>query len=145
LGAFYKLNTLVAILIGVPIAIFSSPIVNLLFGVEYNTAAPILALMTMRLAFTHIGAARGIYMINENLMKYAALTMVIGTIANVVLNYFLIPHYEGLGATAASLVSFATTVVFIDFFYSKARGNAKLMLKSAFTCASLFRRRSWVL
>lgn len=143
--AFYKLNMLVAIVIALPIAIFSSPIIHLLFGPEYAPAAPILALMSLRLIFAHVGVPRGIYLLNENLMQYAAFTMIAGTFANISLNIVLIPLYGGMGATFASLISFSVTIFFIDIFYSRTRDNAKLMLKSSVSFISLIRSRSWVL
>jgi O-antigen/teichoic acid export membrane protein len=145
LSAFYKLNMLVAILIAVPIALFSYPIIHILFGSEYGPAVPILALMTLRLIFAHVGVPRGIYLLNENLLKYSAFTMAIGTIVNILLNYLLIPSYGGIGATVASLISFSVTIFFIDIVYKKTRENARLMFKSSFSFVSLFRRGSWVL
>lgn len=145
LVAFYKLNMLVAILIALPMAIFSYPIIDLLFGADYLSAAPILALMTLRLVFAHVGVPRSIYLLNENLLKYSAVTMLVGTFVNIVLNYMLIPDYGGLGATAASLISFFVTIFLIDIFYGKTRMNAILILKSAVSCGSLLRRRSWEL
>ncbi|MDA9277870.1 flippase [Amylibacter sp.] len=143
LAAFYKLNMLVAIFIALPIAMYSYPIIKVLFGSDYLAASPILALMTVRLIFAHLGVARSIYLLNENLMKYSAITMIVGTIFNIIFNYFLIPVYGGMGATATSLFSFAITIFLIDIFYLKTRTNALLMLKSAISCGSLLERRSW--
>jgi len=145
LAFLYKLNMLVAVLIALPIAIFSYPIIRLLFGSDYLAASPILALMTVRLIFAHVGVPRSIYLLNENLLKYSAITMIVGTVFNIILNYFLIPEYGGMGATAASLISFAITIFLIDIFYVKTRMNAVLMLKSAISCGSLLRRKSWIL
>ncbi|OOG24428.1 O-unit flippase [Thioalkalivibrio denitrificans] len=145
LSAFYKLNALVAISIALPIAILSYPIVSLLFGADYVGAAPVLALMTLRLFFAHIGVPRGIFLLSENLLTYSAVTMIVGTIFNILLNYLLIPEYGAMGATFASLLSFAITIILIDILYRRTRMNTMLMLRSTITCGSLLRRRSWVL
>lgn len=145
LEAFYKLNTLVALVIALPLALFSEPIIFLLFGEEYLSAAIIMSLMSIRLFFAHIGVPRGIYLLNENLLKYSVMTMVVGTVVNVVLNYAFIPYYGGAGAAITSLISFFVTIFAIDWFYAKTKNNARLMLRSAITCGSILRKKSWVL
>jgi O-antigen/teichoic acid export membrane protein len=145
LEAFYKLNVIIALVIALPIAIFSSWIILTLFGEAYTPAALIMSIMTVRLIFAHIGVARGIYLLNENLLKFSALTMIIGTAINITLNYFWIPMYQGVGATVASLVSFFVTIFLLDIFYSKTKKNAVLMLRSFFLCFTIFRKKSWVL
>jgi O-antigen/teichoic acid export membrane protein len=145
LEAFYKLNIIIALVIAVPIAIFSPWIILTLFGEAYTPAALIMSIMTIRLIFGHIGVARGIYLLNENLLKFSALTMIIGTAINITLNYFWIPMYQGVGATVASLVSFFVTIFVLDIFYSKTKKNAVLMVRSFFLCFTIFRKKSWVL
>lgn len=145
LEAFYKLNSLVAFAIGIPLMILSPWIIKILFGEAYSPAALIMSLMTLRLFFAHIGVPRGIYLLNENLMRYSMVTMIVGTLVNISLNFWLIPLYMGVGATIASLVSFFVTIFAIDIFYSKTKANAHLMLKSTLTCGSLLRRKLWVL
>ena len=143
LEAFYKLNVVVAIMIAIPLAILSPWIIQILFGDSYMSAALIMSIMTVRLFFAHIGVPRGIYLLNENLLKFSAITMVVGTIVNIVLNYLLIPIYLGVGATIASLISFFVTIFVLDILYTKTRGNALLMIKSIFTCFTVFRKKSW--
>lgn len=145
LEAFYKLNALVAITIALPLAIFSPWIIKTLFGEAYAPAALIMSLMTLRIFLAHIGVPRGIYLLNENLLKYSAATMILGTILNIVLNYYLIPMYLGIGATIASLISFFVTIFTVDWFYSKTKTNARLIIKSILTCGSILRKKSWAL
>lgn len=138
---FYKLNVIVAIAVAAPIAIFSPWIIRVLFGQAYTPAALIMSVMTIRLFFSHIGIPRGIYLLNENLLKFSALTMVAGVAVNITLNFLLIPIYQGVGATIASLVSFFVTIFAVDMFYSKTRKNAVLMVRSIFTSITLFRKK----
>ena len=145
LEAFYKLNIIISLSIAVPIAIFSPWIIGVLFGEDYMPAALIMSIMAIRLFFAHIGVPRGIYLLNENLLKFSALTMVVGTVINITLNYFMIPIYSGIGATIASLISFFVTIFLIDLFYSKTRSNAVLMMRSIFTSFTIFRKKSWAL
>lgn len=143
LEKFYKLNALICIPICLALLLGSYPIITLTFGPEYTPAAMILAVMSFRMIFAHMGAARGIFLLSEDLLRYSALTMIVGTVANVIFNWLLIPAHGGVGATVASLISFFITIVGIDLFFPRARRNAKLMLLSFFTCGSILSRKSW--
>jgi O-antigen/teichoic acid export membrane protein len=144
LEAFYGLNIIVSLFIGVPIAIFSPWIIQILYGEAYLPSALIMSIMTIRLLFAHIGLTRGIYLLNENLLKFSALTMVIGTVVNIILNIFMIPIFLAVGATFASLISFFVTIFVLDIFYARTRRNVILMIRSTFTSAALLRRKLWV-
>jgi len=105
----------------------------LFFGNEYQPAGILLSLMAIRLFFTNMGVARGAYILSENLMKYSMLTMLVGTIINIFLNYLWIEEYGGKGAIIATMVSFFVTIFLIDTLYSKTRSNVKLQVKSMLT------------
>jgi len=84
------------------------------------------------------------YLLNENLLKYSAFTMIVGTTANVVLNYLLIPVYMGVGAAIATLSSFFITIFLIDWFYAGTKDNSRMILRSLLTCGSILKKRSWL-
>ena len=130
---FYRLNFLFFLVIAIPIFIFAEPIIVLLFGIEYQPAGVLLALLSIRLFFANMGVARGTYILTENLMKFSMLTMILGTIVNIYLNYVMIPYYGARGAIGATIFSFFTTIYLVDIFYSKTRHNVILQVKSIFT------------
>lgn len=138
---FYKLNILIGFLIALPVSIYSQELIDILFGSTYSSSASILSVMSIRIFIAYLGVARGVYLLNENLMGYAAITVAIGICINICLNYFLIPSYGGLGATYASLISFTTSIV-LDLFYKKTQLNAKIMIISIFTFPSLLRAKN---
>ena len=84
-----------------------------------------------------MGVVRGTYIVTENLMKFSMLTMILGTIVNIYLNYVLIPYYGSRGAIVATIVSFFTTIFLVDIFYSKTRHNVILQVKSIITLYKL--------
>jgi len=138
---FYRLNFLLFLIFAIPIFFFAEQIVVLLFGMEYQPAGTLLALLAIRLFFANMGVARGAFLLSENLMKFSMITMVIGTIVNVILNYIWIPEYGAKGAVVATIVSFFVTIFTVDMFYSKTRNNVLLQLKSMFTFYKLNLRR----
>ena len=127
---FYRLNFLLFLVVAIPIYFFAEKIVVLLFGIAYQPAGILLSLMAIRLFFANMGVARGQFILVENLFKYSLITMVLGTIANVSLNYFLIPDYKSTGAIIATIISFFITVFAVDIFYSKTRKNTLTMFKA---------------
>jgi O-antigen/teichoic acid export membrane protein len=130
---FYRLNFLFFLVLAIPTFIFAEQIIILLFGVAYQPAGVLLALLSIRLFFTNMGVARGSYILAENLMKFSMITMILGTVVNIYLNYYLIPFYGAIGAIVATIVSFFVTIFLVDIFYSKTRNNVILQLKSIFT------------
>lgn len=136
---FYRLNFVTAIMLGVPIFIFSEQIITILFGDAYQPAGILLALMSTRLFFAHMGVARNVYLLLENMLRYSLVTMVIGTVTNVTLNYYLIREYASLGAVIATIISFFVTIFLIDMFYRNTKGNTNLMLNSFFTVHKLYK------
>jgi O-antigen/teichoic acid export membrane protein len=130
---YYRLNFLLFLVTAIPIFIFAEQIVIFLFGIEYQAAGVLLSLMAIRLFFANMGIARSAYLLTENLMKFSLITMVLGTIINILLNYLWIEEYGGKGAIVATIFSFFVTIFLIDIFYSKTRENVFLQLRSIFT------------
>lgn len=127
---FYRLNFIMSLLIILPVFVFAQFIVDFLYGHAYQAAGVLLSLMSIRLFFTNMGVARSVYIVTENLFKFSLVTMLIGTIVNVSLNYIWIKAYGASGAIMATIVSFTITVFVIDFIYKRTRSNVILMLYS---------------
>jgi len=131
---FYRLNFLLFLITAVPLFFFSEQLIVLLFGDEYQPAAIIFSLMVSRLFFTNMGTARSAYIITENLVRFSMLTMLLGTITNIFLNYMWISEYGAKGAVIATICSFFVTIFLVDLCYVKTRANALLQVRSIFTC-----------
>lgn len=130
---FYRLNFLLFLIIAIPLFLFSEKLVVLLYGLEFQPAGVLLSLMAIRLFFANMGVARGVFLISENLMKFSLITMILGTIVNIALNYIWIPKYEGQGAVLATIFSFTVTIFLVDVFYKRTRINVFLQIKSIVT------------
>ena len=130
---YYRLNFLLFLAVAIPLSMFSEQIVTLLFGNEYHSVGILLSLMAIRLFFTNMGVARGAYIINENLMVFSLITMTLGTITNIVLNYYWIPLYASKGAILATIISFLVSIFVVDIFYLKTRNNVILQIHGIFS------------
>lgn len=133
LTEYYRLNFALFVVTALPIFFFSESIVTFLYGEAYQPAGVLLSLFAVRLFFANMGVARGVYVLTENLYRFSLLTMVVGTVTNIGLNYFWIPTYASIGALYATIVSFFVTIFLLDIFYTKTRTNVFRMFKSIFT------------
>jgi len=129
----YRLMCLLFIVTAIPIFLFSTRMVIMVYGAEYHAAGVLLSLFAIRLFFTNMGVAKSLFITNESLFRYSLLTAVSGSVINVVLNYFLIPKYASVGAIWAMIASFFITTFFIDIFYADVRKNLKVMVEGILT------------
>ncbi len=130
---YYRLSFALFLLIALPLYFISSDLVIVLFGDAYAAAGGLLALMSIRLVFSNMGLARGVFIVADGLFKFSLLTMMVGTICNIILNVYLIEKYQAEGAIIATMISFVVTIFVIDIFYSKTRYNCLLMIKAMLT------------
>jgi len=140
---YYRLSFFLFLFTAIPIFLFSERIVTILYGEAYQPAGILLSLMAARLFFTNIGTARSAFINIESLFKYSLCSMITGTVVNVVCNYLLIPPFGSVGAVAATMLSFSTTIFFLDAFYRKTRSNVKLQLKAIFSFYKIFQRGAY--
>lgn len=99
------------------ITTFSSDwIIYVLFGESYKEAGEILTVHVWSSVFIFLGVAFGKYLIAEGLTKVAFQRTLLGAIANVLLNLFLIPVHGILGAAIATLIAQFITNVAYDLF-----------------------------
>jgi O-antigen/teichoic acid export membrane protein len=105
LQALLSLMVVVALLIIIPISLFSSTIVNFLFGPEFAPASGVLSIHAWSLLFIFLGLVGQYWMISENLQKLNLYQTLIGLTTNVILNQIMIPLYGINGAALATLIS----------------------------------------
>lgn len=129
----YRLMTLLFVATAVPVFLFAGQMVTLVYGDQYRAAGVLLSLFAIRLFFANIGVAKSLFITNENLFRYALATAVAGSVANVALNWLLIPRYASVGAIWAMIISFFITTFLIDVFYADVRKNLAVMVEGVLT------------
>lgn len=124
------LNVIVStgFLIGLLVAVSSYPIISCLYGQKFIAASPILAIFALRILLAHYGSARQVYLLKEGLLKFGTISMIAGTIFNIVLNYLFIPSFGGVGAAFASCLSFIVTTFVLDLTFPDTRKHALYLL-----------------
>lgn len=106
LQRLYNLMALISYAVALPVMLLASPLIGLLFGDAYVGAAPQLALLVWAGLFTSLGVARSTFLTAMNWTRLHLMTVSLGGVLNIVLNYLLIPRYGGIGAVIASLVAY---------------------------------------
>lgn len=103
--ALYEFMIGIGLGIAVPLTLVAYPLVQWLFGDEYAGASSVLIIQTWSLVFIFLGTAGSNWLIAENLQRHSLTRTLWGAIANVLLNFLLIPLAGIQGAAIATLVS----------------------------------------
>ena len=128
----YSIIFYVSTFVSIILCIFGELIIKILYGNEFLPAVAPLRIITWYVAFSYLGSARNAWLVCENKQKYLKYIYIFAVIANVGLNYFLIPLWGASGAAFASLITqFCTCIVFPGFL-KPLRENSKLMIESIF-------------
>lgn len=140
LQILFTLVAWLSILFGVFITIFSSTIVNILYGDAYtNVTSSILVISVWAGTFALLGSARSIWLVSEGLNHFSLIFTVFGAITNIGLNAYLIPVYGGEGAAFATLLSQFVVCFVVPSFFKETRSITVLMARS-FTLDVLLRK-----
>lgn len=107
LQQLYDLMAWIALAIAVPMTFVSVPLLTNLLGKEYTEAGAILAWHIWASPFVFLGVARSNWLMAENFTQFSFLTTSLGAIVNILLNFLLIPPYQGVGAAIATIIAYA--------------------------------------
>lgn len=107
LQKLYDLMAWIAILIALPVSIFSDSITTILLGKNYLPSSSVLAIYIWAGVATFLGVSSSQYLITENLTKLSFYRTLLGMIVNVILNILLIPKFGIIGSAWATLISFS--------------------------------------
>lgn len=104
--------------------------IPLLYGANYEGSVSIFFIHILSLPFVFLGIAASPLFIAEGLSSYVARRSMIGAGINILFNLWLIPIFGGIGAAAATLVSYAFASFLINSFLQKTRFIFLLQLRS---------------
>jgi O-antigen/teichoic acid export membrane protein len=116
--------------IAIPISLFSPFIIALLYGEFYAPAGTILGIYVWAQFGSNLGVARSTYLTVEGKLHYALYFSLIGAGLNVGLNWFLIPRYQAIGATTATLMTYFVVIVLTNFWLSDLKPVGTLILRA---------------
>jgi PST family polysaccharide transporter len=123
---------LISLVIGSCIALSSKWIIQVLYTHEFAAAAPVLAVHVWASLFVFLGVAQGPWNLSQNLMTLAFYRTLAGAVANVLLNFILIPRYAAMGAALATVISYGIAAVIANAFDARTRPIFYMQLKSLY-------------
>ena len=126
----YSIITCLSLAQSIVMTLLAKPIVYVLYGAEYANSAAILSVAVWFVTFSYYGSVRNIWILAENKQRYLTAINVAGALANVILNFCLIPVWGALGAAIASVITQLFTNVIIGFIFKPIRNNNQLMIKA---------------
>ena len=105
LQKLYDLMAFISITISLFVTFLAEPIVDLLFGANYISAAKVLKTHIWASVFVFLGVASHIWYIAEDRLKTALLLTICGAAVNVILNFLLIPKIGVVGSAISLVIS----------------------------------------
>ena len=108
----------------------SGPVIRLLYGEAYAAGGVILAILIWSSPFAFMRELYGKWLVSEELTKFFMLAHGSGALINVLLNLYLIPRFGGVGAAAATLVSYTVGGYLICFAHRRTRAAGVMMTKA---------------
>jgi PST family polysaccharide transporter len=104
--------------------------IRVTYGASFLPAATVLGVSAWTVVFAMQGAARGQWLLLENLQRFGLWYVLIGCLANVSLNYLLIPRFGGLGAATAAVLTQAIVALAAPLLFRATRPGAWLLFNA---------------
>lgn len=109
--------------------VLARPIIGLLYGNAYMGAVPVLRILVWYCAFSFMGTIRNIWLMAEEKQKYLPFINLLGVVCNIVMNYFMIPHWSACGAAFASFLTQFITNFLLGFVIKPLKKNNELLVR----------------
>lgn len=139
LQRLYDLMVVMSVVVALPMTFLSNSIVTVLFGEAYQAAGTVLAIHIWASVFVFLGVASGKWFLAENRQVLSLQRTVLGAVANVALNLWLIPLCGAIGAALATVISYAIAA-FISDVTQKETHKMFLMKLSALNPLAIYQR-----
>lgn len=130
LQQYYQLMAFLGYLVAVPITLIASWLIPLIFGPAYEKAVPMLLILAWGGIFLNLIHARSYYLTAMNWPRLHLIIDVLGCLANITLNLYLIPGYGGIGAAVASIITYFVTAYLLCFAFKPLRETGVMMTKA---------------
>ncbi|MDW7710839.1 MAG: flippase [Deferrisomatales bacterium] len=130
LQQFYNLVALAAYAVAVPTTLVAQWLVPTLFGEAYARGGLMLAVLIWANLFSSLEIARSSFLTVMNWTRLYLVTVSLGCALNIVLNYWLIPLYGGMGAVIASLAAYWFAAHGSCFLFPPLRRTGTMMTRA---------------
>lgn len=132
LNLVVKISTLFLLALAVVLIFFKKHIITILYGEEYIQSIPIIGVLSAFWLFNSIFLLMQGYssLVEKTHLPFIALS--IGLVANIILNYFLIPHYKIMGAAVSCTI--ASVLILVATFILNRKEGMTIKSSTYLTC-----------
>ncbi len=131
LGNLYDLLVFISLPVAIMVSFLGPDLIHLIYKDAFPGAGEMLSIHIWSGIFVFLGSASSQYLLAEGYTMTAFQRTALGAVVNILLNFWLIPKYGGIGASIATLIA-----CFVSAFYllliPKTRQQGIMMLKSLF-------------
>jgi polysaccharide transporter, PST family len=125
-----NLSALIFYIVAIGLTFLSTPLIVLLFGDKYASAGVVLSIHIWSSIWMFFGNIKEVWVATEELAGFALTASFMGAIINILLNFWLIPIYQEIGAAIATVISYTFTDYIMCCIYPPARKFAWVMTKA---------------
>jgi polysaccharide transporter, PST family len=125
-----NLSALIFYVVAISLTFLSTPLIVLLFGKNYVAAGAVLSIHIWSSIWMFFGNIKQVWVATEELTGFALTASFLGAVMNILLNFWLIPIYQEIGAAIATVVSYTFTDYVMCFIYPPARKFGWVMTKA---------------
>ncbi|WP_432714283.1 flippase [Pedobacter sp.] len=132
----YDLLVFMSLPVALVVSFLGTDIIHFLYGTRYEGAGEMLSIHIWSGIFVFLGSASSQYLLAEGFTLISFQRTATGAIVNILLNFWLIPLYGGIGASIATLIACFVSTFYI-LFIPKTRQQGIMMLKSLFLISAI--------
>jgi len=139
----YSFLILVGLAFTLSLSLFGEDIINILFGLDYSSAGPVIVIYSWAIIPVFLGGAKGKWTILENQQQWNLAFQLMGVVTNIVCNLLLIPILGIKGAAWATLIAATSNVFLFPIFVNRQqRKHTYLLYRSLFFLGFFHRLRA---
>lgn len=113
--------SIVSISVGLLVGSYSTEIIVFLFGEDYRASASVLSIHVWSSVFVFSGILGSRWLVAMDMQKVLLVSTLIGVVANIAMNYLMIPVYGVEGAAWATLVAQFMSAILVNCFHPVSR------------------------
>ena len=117
----YILLISMALLVALPVAFLSKPVIHLIFGQVYDPSVGVLQIHIFSCLFIFLGSVSNRWLVIRKQQRYWMINSGLGALANILLNLWMIPKWGIQGAAWATLISYAFAYYFAYALFPRTR------------------------
>jgi O-antigen/teichoic acid export membrane protein len=129
-SSLFSLLSLISLLAIISYLLLTDIALNVIFDGRYDHIYPMIIILVSSGYFVSMGYVNGKWMVCEGLTYLTLKRNLLGLAINLVLNFFMLPHFGGVGAAISTLLSIMVSSYLSLFIYKETRGLFYMQVSS---------------